>query len=124
LLVWSPIFWSLRHRAGPVTFVERQIAHVWGASIVAIIGLFVIEILLGLPVLKLSPVLGLVSGMVFTVKAGILSGQFYVQAVALYASSVAIALVPAFGPAIFGVVSFFCFFVPGWKYWRRASRSA
>ena len=30
---WAAIFWWLRHRGGPVTFVERQIAHVWGASI-------------------------------------------------------------------------------------------
>ncbi len=27
---WALIFWTLRHRGGPVTFVERQIAHVWG----------------------------------------------------------------------------------------------
>ncbi|MCG8587613.1 MAG: serine/threonine protein kinase [Pirellulales bacterium] len=123
LLVWSPIFWALRHRAGPVTFVERQIAHVWGASIVAIIGLFIAEILLGLPVLTLSPVLGLISGMVFTVKAGILGGQFYVQAVALYASAIPMAMFPAYGPAIFGVVSWACFFVPGLKYWRQAKKS-
>lgn len=120
LLIWSPIFWSLRHRAGPVTFVERQIAHVWGGSIVAIIGLFVVEMVLGLDVLTLAPVLGLISGMVFTAKAGILGGQFYVQAVALYASSIAIAMWPAIGPAIFGIVSWACFFVPGLKYWRRA----
>ena len=120
LLIWSPIFWALRHRAGPVTFVERQIAHVWGGSIVAIIGLFVVEMMLDLDVLQLSPVLGLISGMVFTVKAGILSGQFYVQAVALYASSIAIAVWPAYGPAIFGVVSWACFFVSGLKYWRQS----
>ena len=29
---WAAIFWWLRHRGGPVTFVERQIAHVWGAA--------------------------------------------------------------------------------------------
>ena len=29
---WAAIFWWLRHRGGPVTFVERQIAHVWGAE--------------------------------------------------------------------------------------------
>ena len=29
---WAAIFWALRRRAGPVTFVERQIAHVWGAA--------------------------------------------------------------------------------------------
>ena len=31
---WALIFWSLRHRGGPVTFVERQVAHVWGASMI------------------------------------------------------------------------------------------
>lgn len=33
LAVWAPIFWAVRHRAGPVTAVERQIAHAWGNSI-------------------------------------------------------------------------------------------
>lgn len=27
---WAAVFWALRRRMGPVTFVERQIAHVWG----------------------------------------------------------------------------------------------
>ena len=35
------------------------------------------EYQLGLPVLSLSPVLGLTNGIVFTVKAGILAGAFY-----------------------------------------------
>ena len=26
---WAAVFWALRRRVGPVTFVERQIAHVW-----------------------------------------------------------------------------------------------
>ena len=79
---WAGIFWTLRRRAGPVTFVERQIAHVWAASMISIVGLFCVEMVMGLPVLSLSPVLGLVGGMVFLVKAGMLSGQFYLQAAA------------------------------------------
>ena len=47
---------------------------------VAIALLFVVEMILGLPVLTLSPVLALTSGMIFLVKAGMLTGQFYVQA--------------------------------------------
>ena len=31
---WAAVFWTLRRRAGPVTFVERQIAHVWAGSMV------------------------------------------------------------------------------------------
>src|SRR3954465_2295313 len=81
---WAAIFWALRRRGGPISFVERQIAHVWAASVIACTLLFFIEILLKLPVLTLSPVLALISGMVFLVKAGILSGRFYAQAGALF----------------------------------------
>ena len=37
---WASIFWALRRRAGPVTFVERQIAHVWAGSVISIAVLF------------------------------------------------------------------------------------
>jgi serine/threonine-protein kinase len=116
---WAAVFWALRRRMGPVTFVERQIAHVWAASMISIVLLFPIEFLLALPVLKLSPVLGLSSAMVFLVKAGILSGSFYLQAVALLLTAVAMATWPAYAHVIFGCVSATCFFVPGWKYYRR-----
>ncbi len=43
LIVWAFVFWQLRKRAGPVLFIERQVAHVWGAAIAATIGVFVIE---------------------------------------------------------------------------------
>ena len=76
---WAIIFWSLRHRGGPVTFVERQVAHVWG-QYDRLQLLFAIEMMLGLPVLTLSPVLALFSGMVFLIKGGILSGLFYFPA--------------------------------------------
>ena len=32
---WALIFWNLRSRSGPITAVERQIAHVWGGSMIA-----------------------------------------------------------------------------------------
>ena len=92
LAIWAPIFWALRRRIGPVTAVERQIAHVWGGSVIAVVLLFVVESLLGLPVLTLSPVLGLIGGAVFVAKAGILSGLFYVQAAALFATSLVMAI--------------------------------
>ena len=119
---WSGVFWSLRQRMGPVTFVERQIAHIWAASMASIALLFPLEYVLGLPVLELSPVLGLSSGMVFLIKAGMLSGTFYIQAVALFLCSFAMAQWPRFAHAIFGFVSAACFFVPGWKYYRQRLR--
>lgn len=117
---WAGVFWALRRRVGPVTFVERQIAHVWGAAMIAIGLLLFIEILLGMPVLKLSPVVALISGMMFFVKAGILSGSFYIQAAALFVTAFAMALAPAYAHLIFGFVAAACFFFPGLKYYRRA----
>lgn len=120
---WAAVFWWLRRLVGPVTFVERQIAHLWAGSVIAIGLLFFVEILLDLPVLTLSPVLGLIAGMVFTVKAGILSGSFYFQAVALYLTAPVMALFPDYAHLIFGCVCGVCFFLPGWKYYRQRARS-
>ncbi len=120
---WAAIFWWLRHRGGPVTFVERQIAHVWGASMVGCFLLFVIEILLGLPVLYLSPVLAVLAGMVFLIKAGILSGIFYIPAVAMFLTAGLMAIWPRFAVTMFGVVSAAGFFVPGLMYHYRRVRS-
>ena len=106
---WATIFWTLRRRSGPVTFVERQIAHVWAASMISIALLFVVEMILGLPVLTLSPVLALTSGMIFLVKAGTLTGQFYFQAAALFATAIGMAVLERFkiplGFTLFGIVS-------------------
>jgi serine/threonine-protein kinase len=127
LAIWAPIFWAIRRRAGPVTFVERQVAHVWGGSVIASVGLFAIEWMLALPVLSLSPVLGLINGMVFTVKAGILSGEFYVHATVLFMTAAVMAILQQreidIGITVFGVVSAAVFFIPGWKYYRRRVES-
>ena len=127
--IWAACFWSLRRRAGPITFVERQIAHIWAGSMIASAGLYVVEWSLGLDVLSLSPVLGLISGMVFLVKAGILSGRFYFQAIAMFVTGVVMALmplwpIPDFRIALFGVVSGLSFLVPGWKYHRQRREAA
>ncbi|MFM9058476.1 MAG: serine/threonine-protein kinase [Planctomycetaceae bacterium] len=123
LALWAPIFWALRHRTGPVTAVERQVAHVWGASVVASVLLFGVEALLGLPVLTLSPVLALLAGTVFLAKAGILSGAFYIQAAVLFATALVMCLVPAWQHVIFGLVSAVCFMVPGYKYFRQRGQA-
>ena len=124
--VWVPIFWSLRRRAGPVTAVERHIAHAWAASVISSVMLFFVENQMQLPVLSLSPVLGLFSGMVFVFKAGILSGKFYFHATALFLTGLCMAWMQAnnigFGLSLFGVVSALTFFIPGWKYWRLAKK--
>jgi serine/threonine-protein kinase len=61
---------------------------------------------------------------VFLVKAAILSGRFYLQAGALFATGLVMAwlsrqmAVPDIGLTLFGIVSAVCFIVPGWRHWR------
>ena len=116
---WAAVFWAMRRRMGPVTFVERQIAHLWMGSMISISMLFPLELWLDLPVLSLSPVLGLISGMVFIVKAGILSGRFYFQAIVCFSTAIVMALIPDYAHFLFGSVSAACFFIPGLKYYRQ-----
>jgi serine/threonine-protein kinase len=123
---WAVIFWGLRRRSGPITFVERQIAHVWAGSMIIDVFMYAIEYQLGLPVLTLSPMLGPVGGAVFLTKAAMLSGVFYIQAVVLSLTGLVMAWLeqqstfPNVAITVFGVVSAICFFVPGWKYYRLA----
>ena len=93
---------------------------------VAIGMLFPMEWLLGLPVLTFSPLLGVISGMVFIIKAGMLHGVFYIQAAVLLATAVLMAVWPEHAHLMFGIVSAACFFIPGFKYARRrdAGRTA
>ena len=121
---WAGVFWVLRRRMGPVTFVERQIAHVWGASMIAIALVFPLEWWLDLHPLTLSPMLGIITGMVFLIKAGILSGAFYLQAGVLFTTAMLMAVFPNVAHLIFGVASAGCFFFPGLKYYRQKLRQA
>ncbi len=123
LMVWGTVFWQLRKRGGPVLFVERQVGHVWAGGVAATVGVFVTEVLLRLPVLTLSPILAVIAGLTFVVKAGMLSGSFYVSAAALFLTAVPMALWPDYGPLMFGAVSAVCFFVPGLKYHRQRLRA-
>lgn len=126
--IWAIIFYNLRRRAGPVTFVERQIVHVWAGSMIVSTLLYFVEWQMGLAVLQLSPVIGLVSGMVFLVKASLLNGRFYIQAAALFITGGIMAVIPQttlpdFSISLYGVVAGLSFFLPGLKYYRqRAAR--
>ena len=123
---WALIFWELRRRSGPITFVERQIAHVWAGSVGSSMFLYGLEWIIDLKPLTLSPVLALIAGNVFFAKAGILSGKFYVQGVVLYLTSVLMAILQRypqmdFGLSLLGIVLGGCFFLPGLKYHRQRS---
>jgi eukaryotic-like serine/threonine-protein kinase len=124
LVVWGTFFWYWRRRAGPVAFVERQLAHSWAAGVIASIGAFVVEVCLGLEVLVLTPILAVAAGMVFLFMAGTLSGWFYVVAAISFLAAVPMAYVgPPASPFLFGIICAIAFFVPGLKYFRRRKRS-
>jgi serine/threonine-protein kinase len=125
LVTWGTVLWQLRKAAGPVLFVERQIAHAWAAGVCASIAMFWIEWLADLPALTLSPAVAVAAGMVMVFKAGILSGRFYVWAAVNFAAAIVMPLVPDVNVLLFGAVSALSFFVPGLKYYRqRKARAA
>ena len=95
-----------------------------GPGIVAINLVFLVEWLLGLPVLSLAPMLAVTNGMLFLIKAGILSGLLLPpgRPPSSWRSSRWPAF-PRFAPVIFGVVAAACFFVTGLKYRLRRLRS-
>jgi serine/threonine-protein kinase len=119
LVAWGAVLWQLRKAAGPVLFVERQIAHAWAAGVCASIAMFAIEWLAGLETLKLSPAVAVAAGMVMVFKAGILSGRFYGWAALNFSAAVVMPLVPEVSILLFGAVSALSFFVPGLKYYRQ-----
>jgi hypothetical protein len=123
LITWGSILWRLRARAGPVLFVERQIAHAWAAGVCASIAMFVIERLIHLEVLTLSPALAIAAGMVFVFKAGILSGRFYITAGAMFLTAIIMPLVPQISVLLFGISTALCFLIPGIKYYRLRRQS-
>src|SRR5262249_21740696 len=98
--------------------------HVWAASTLGSVSLFGVEMLLGLPVLTLSPVLAVLAGMVFLVKAGMLSGWFYLAAAACFVTAALMAIFPSVGLLLFGSVSAVCFFYPGLKDYRQRIRGS
>ncbi len=122
--LWAAFFWSLRRRGGPISFVERQLAHIWGSGMIAINLIFFVEWLQGLPPLTLSPMIAVTNGILFLVKGGILSGTFYLQGAALFLSIAPMVWFPQVAPLIFGVVAASCFFVTGLKYHLRRRRLA
>jgi len=115
-ILWGGIFWRLRTQGGPVLFIERQVAHIWVAAVIASVGIFIIEVLMGIHVLSLSPMLAIVAGIVFFVKAGMLSGEFYIYSALMFLTAIPMALFPFFSQPIFGLMTAICFFIPGLKY--------
>ena len=121
---WAGVFWWLRRQMGPVTFVERQIAHAWASSLICVVLLFPLEQVLGFKPLTLSPVLPLIAGTTFIVKAGILTGLFYLPAAAMLVTAFVMAAnwFDPYDQTLFGVVCAACFFLMGWKYYQRSKR--
>jgi serine/threonine protein kinase len=119
VMIWAGIFWRIRRRIGPVTFVERQIAHVWAAGVAGSFAVLVLEWMLGAPVLQFAPLLAITAAMVFLCKAGILSGLFYLATGALFSAAVLMVWQPDWAMLIYGVALAGCYFIPGWIFYHR-----
>ena len=122
LTTWGTVFWTLRRKLGPVTFVERQIAHIWVAGIAVIFLLMPLEHVMGGKLMSLSPMLAFTGGMVFLAKAGILSGEFYVYSACMFVAAFLMGIFPSCSLSIFGVSAALGFFFPGLKYYRMRKR--
>ena len=72
----------------------------------------------------LAPMIAVTNGMLFMIKAGILSGGYYVQAACTFLAIFPMAAFPRFAPLIFGAVASACFFATGIKYRVRHLRAA
>ena len=76
--------------------------------------------------LTLAPMLAVIAGMTFAVKAGMLSGAFYFSAAAEFLTAIPMSIrpiYPRYGILLFGAVTAVCFFLPGLKYHRQRLRS-
>jgi len=91
--------------------------------VIASVAIFIVEVQLGLPALTLTPILAIAAGMVFLVKAGTLSGGFYISAAASFLVAAPMAVVgPPWSTVLFGAVSAMTFFIPGYKYYQQRKR--
>jgi serine/threonine-protein kinase len=102
-------------------------AHLWAAGVAGCISVFLVEWLLGLKVLELSPALAVVGGMVFLAQAGMISGSFYLAAAAVFLTAIPMALFrqrPEIGLLLFGLVGASCYFSYGLTYYRRRRQSS
>jgi serine/threonine-protein kinase len=124
LILWGAFFWEWRKRGGPVTQIERQLAHTYAAGILGCISLFVAEWAHGFEVLTLAPGLAVLASMIFLVKAAMLTGLFYFAALVMLLTSVLMFLYPSAALVLFGLGSGVCFFFPGLKYYRQRGATA
>lgn len=115
---WGTISWTLRRKLGPVTFVERQIAHTWLGGIAVILTLLPLEYVMDVPVMELSPILAFTGGMIFMLKAGILSGEFYLYSALMFVTAFLMGIFPNCSLSLFGISCGLGFFFPGIKYYR------
>ena len=119
IILWMTVFWQLRRRMGPITSVDRQLAHIWGAVFLMIITINILEASLDLQPSILSPLWSMAFAAAFLIMASVLSGRFYLQAITLTLTSIVMWLYPSSAMLNFGIVASICFFVPGLIHYRR-----
>ena len=88
----------------------------------AVIGIFLPEMILQMDALQLSPILAVITGMMFVTKAGMLSGEFYIYAalnfIAIVPMTISMNMQPTWhlNQIILAVVASLGFIIPGARY--------
>lgn len=113
---WSIVFWKLRGPQKRLSFIERQVAHLWVGANISCGFILALEAGLQLPPLTLAPLLALVGGSMFLVKASLLSGTFYIPAIGFFLSAPVMVWWPQWQMIMLGLVAWSSFFPIGLKY--------
>lgn len=92
LASWGSLSWRVRACGKPVGSVERQMLHIWASAAIALPMVFLMEAILGLECSAFSPVLYLITGMMFLSMAGIFAGWYPVIAAINAGAGVTMAL--------------------------------
>jgi serine/threonine-protein kinase len=118
-LGWVIWFFRFRNRRIGLTPIEWQLGQVWGLFGVGFLLTGILFWIMGLPILRVLPVVVLECGLGFGCMAAILGGSFHGLGLACLLSACLLALMPGLGPASFGVVFAVGLMIPAWKYRKR-----
>jgi hypothetical protein len=97
------VFALKKHRAGVRTFVESQLWTIWTTFIFAVSLLAVLNHLMGLRTLFLGPVIGVLGAVGFASMGGLMGKRWYLAAMVLVVTALAMAMLPDLQFVILGV---------------------
>ena len=95
---------ALRKRTGAISFVERHMWSIWLAFIGAVLLTDGVNDLMGFPVLRLGPIIAVLSAVGFSSMGALMGARWYAGTGIFALTALAMALVPSWQFVILGVV--------------------